>query len=775
MSGIVKPWLEMIRKYKYNSRFFRKILVLILLIASIPGLIIGVSIYGIATNNLEEALQRQHQNQIRNRAANLDEQLAYLEMTLSHWAFDPKFDDNLKHISFSYQFEQVQELYRTLLVMEGAHPLLEKVQLYLDAPRPLTMTKDGYAYLSDAAKIESYDSFLANNKSMFWTNDIPGEAADTISLVTKIPGGSSQPFGVIIATVNKEKLNQVLKTLNPYEEGVTLLMTGDGSWHLSTNGNTLSKMEQSLLQEYDKHSATTDSFLYEYDQTTYSVSYGQISRLGTKWIYVSAAPLTSITAPVIAVSKWILIVSLTGLMLALLLSWFVSRRISLPVERLVGLLTGDKTVEVSDEFDLIEKQWKHLSKESETLKHKLQEQLPALQEGFFLQLAQGYLLSLQEKDIQERMKYYGWETEDRKFVALMFQLTGFSNLEGRFLHGDEDLVTFAAANIISELTKKQYEQVEVINFHNFSIGVLLSLPGEHPSSWLEDDLDALCAELMHTINQILNMQVTIAVSRWIYNVKQIPHLFEEAKQALAYRDLLGEDNQIIRTERTLRSNLSEASNYYPFTLDKDIVAAIRNGQETDAVDLIKQFMDELSTGGSTEFVIQQGMLQLLGSIRYAAMQSGMNPVQLFGSVNLFDQLAQIKEPDEMLRWFQRKVIGVFVQEMISRQNIHLKQIVDKVVVYLRENYMNALSLESCADLFGTSPYTLSRAFKQINGVNFIDYLTNIRIQNAKALLKETEMKINEVAESVGYQHSYFNRIFKKYEGITPSQFRELNR
>lgn len=242
---------------------------------------------------------------------------------------------------------------------------------------------------------------------------------------------------------------------------------------------------------------------------------------------------------------------------------------------------------------------------------------------------------------------------------------------------------------------------------------------------------------------------------------------------MVYRDLL-DDNQIIKTELLSKSSTLMESTF-PFTLEKEIVHAIRNGLENEAVELIEQFMKELSASGSTELAVQQGMLQLLGSIRYAVLQSGMNPVQLFGGVNLFEQLAQLKEPEEMLKWFQYKLVAVFVQELISRQDFHLKQMVEKVILHLRENYMTMLSLDSCAELFGTSPYTLSRAFKHISGVNFIDYLTDIRIDNAKGLLRETEIKINEVAERVGYQHTYFNRIFKKYEGITPSQFRELNR
>ena len=57
-------------------------------------------------------------------------------------------------------------------------------------------------------------------------------------------------------------------------------------------------------------------------------------------------------------------------------------------------------------------------------------------------------------------------------------------------------------------------------------------------------------------------------------------------------------------------------------------------------------------------------------------------------------------------------------------------------------------------------------------MNFIDYVTQHRMTKAKELLRESDMKINEIAESVGYQPSYFIRIFKKTEGMTPGQYRE---
>jgi YesN/AraC family two-component response regulator len=126
-----------------------------------------------------------------------------------------------------------------------------------------------------------------------------------------------------------------------------------------------------------------------------------------------------------------------------------------------------------------------------------------------------------------------------------------------------------------------------------------------------------------------------------------------------------------------------------------------------------------------------------------------------------------------VQWMKAKVLAPYAEEAEARANAQLKRMVEQTVEYMHGHYMQDISLEACADLAGTTPYSLSKIFKQTTGVNFIDYLTNLRITKAKTLLRESDKKINDIAEAVGYQQSYFNRIFKKQVGVTPGKFRDL--
>ena len=74
-----------------------------------------------------------------------------------------------------------------------------------------------------------------------------------------------------------------------------------------------------------------------------------------------------------------------------------------------------------------------------------------------------------------------------------------------------------------------------------------------------------------------------------------------------------------------------------------------------------------------------------------------------------------------------------------------------------------------------SPYYFSKVFKEESGLNFIEYLTNIRIDKAKELLDSTSLSIKEICVSCGYTDpNYFSRSFKKKVGVTPTEYKEKN-
>lgn len=773
---------------RHKGRFYRNSLMIILLIASIPGLITGIVMYQLVVGRMENEFNRMHQNQIENRARNVDDQLAYLEMTLSHWAFEPRFGNALRTLDFVYYFNETQEIVTTLYVLEGSHPLIKSAQLYLQEPKPILFNRE-YNELLDDAKIKAYDRYLAMGNHVYWTDWVSNaniepaasmnssllhtDAGNALVLVHKIPGEHNNPFGALIITLDNEKVASLLKTLTPYDEGLTFLMDQEGNTLVTGNpggAQQNSTFEQQLKEEVAQHAEST-SFLFKYEDQTYSVSYGSLSRIDSDWTYVSAAPLTSVTSPVKLVSKIIVIASAGSLLLGLMLSWLASRRIYSPVARMLHLLTPGKHEAQAnprlDEFQLLEQQWNELTSRSLTAHRQLQEQLPHLRDSFVLQLVQGHLYAYNEEDLQKRMKNLGFEVEGQQFLLLQMYFTGYARLQGRFGSQDTGLVTFAAVNIIEEVAKSYFSQVSMMNFHDLSSAMLVIAPKDEQ---LKPQALLWGQELIEVIGRTLKMNVTVMISHSADSLHELPGIFVEMEQAVAYRSI-EEGSQILDLEDEQCFRRAEEA-AYPLGLEREMIQAIRLGKQEEADRVLEQFMGEIARTGSTELQVQQMMLQLLGSVQHMMLQTGVTPYKLFGGSNMYERLSAIREPAQMKQWMMSKVLVPYIQEIEMRSQEPLKQVVERTMQYMDEHYRNEISLEGCADAEQMTPYALSKAFKQVSGMNFIDYLTKVRMEAAKQLLRETTMKINDIAAAVGYQHSYFNRIFKKQEGVTPSQYRD---
>lgn len=117
-------------------------------------------------------------------------------------------------------------------------------------------------------------------------------------------------------------------------------------------------------------------------------------------------------------------------------------------------------------------------------------------------------------------------------------------------------------------------------------------------------------------------------------------------------------------------------------------------------------------------------------------------------------------------------ISLFRQQAASEPEQQEQRVITGLTRYLQEHLAEDVSLSVLAEEFHLSAQYISQLFKSEIGVNFLAYLTNIRMEQAKKLLVSTSVSIDEVAEQSGYtDYRVFTKVFKKNEGITPSQYR----
>ncbi len=135
--------------------------------------------------------------------------------------------------------------------------------------------------------------------------------------------------------------------------------------------------------------------------------------------------------------------------------------------------------------------------------------------------------------------------------------------------------------------------------------------------------------------------------------------------------------------------------------------------------------------------------------------------------------------NQLLDTFERVLKPVLKQEINQTVNhedkfeLDLRKPIESAVQYIQLYYNECLTLKNIADKVYLSPSYFSKSFKEEMGMTFIEYLSWIRVQKAKNMLRMTSLPIDIIANSTGFANSsYFATTFKKIEGKTPTQYRE---
>lgn len=116
-----------------------------------------------------------------------------------------------------------------------------------------------------------------------------------------------------------------------------------------------------------------------------------------------------------------------------------------------------------------------------------------------------------------------------------------------------------------------------------------------------------------------------------------------------------------------------------------------------------------------------------------------------------------------------------IKESNHKKLNHSNRVLEPALKYIEENYREEMFLEKVASISNVSPYYFSKLFKKEMGMNFIAYVTKYKVEKAKEMLKNTDIPIVDIAAELGYYEcGYFTKIFKKIEGITPTNYRNKN-
>ena len=137
------------------------------------------------------------------------------------------------------------------------------------------------------------------------------------------------------------------------------------------------------------------------------------------------------------------------------------------------------------------------------------------------------------------------------------------------------------------------------------------------------------------------------------------------------------------------------------------------------------------------------------------------------------KIGNILTYEELFDWLKNEIINRY-QEFANLKQVAEKKPIRAAKQYIYDNYSKNLTLEGVSNHIGFNPTYFSVFFKKETGKNFSEYLTELRMKNAKLCLISSNRDIADIAEEVGYSDiKYFSKLFKKVTGLTPSEYRKL--
>ncbi len=201
--------------------------------------------------------------------------------------------------------------------------------------------------------------------------------------------------------------------------------------------------------------------------------------------------------------------------------------------------------------------------------------------------------------------------------------------------------------------------------------------------------------------------------------------------------------------------------FYAIVFDKKILETININDYY--IDYIKPFID-----GSQRFPehIEKG-----SGLYYAVKSSIELIIEEYGKKELAYEIFIITAIERLFASFVRygKTLHNSLHEKHSQMN---KELLDSLLLYMKENYHKTIMLEDISSNLNINKYYLCRLIKKLTGKTFTQLLNMYRVRQAEFLLKSSAIPVYEVAEKSGFSNiSYFNRIFLKYTGLTPSRLR----
>lgn len=466
------------------------------------------------------------------------------------------------------------------------------------------------------------------------------------------------------------------------------------------------------------------------------------------WTYNIIIPREIFLQKVNYIKNFYLTIEIVAIVIGILIAVLFSYRNYIPIRKIIEFIRNKKGDDgfksTATGYDYIKYSILSSFDEANSLKSMLENYKGLLRTNYIIKLIKGEAPEQENK--REISDSLGVNLDFKSFAVIVLQV---ENINISSLESGLDF-----NNIVSNKLSSISEKPDSFYFIELETGKYIAafcFATENEKE-IVNRINFITDAIKQYCLSVFGLNIKIAVGKIVYSVKEIPYSFSYAEKELKNG-----------------SSMSIQIYYYPVNIETQLSNKAVSGNIDDVLILLEEIYVMNFTTLDLSYQMAQylffAIMNTVVNVIYEIdMNIGYNPLQALSAFTNVDKMYDFTRDvfKDICKWVNEKKV-----------NRHIKAN-KEIINFIDNNYNNMnLSLSMISEKYNMAMSSIYKIIKEQTSEGFVDYLNMCRLNKAKQLLEDTRLLISEIAKNVGYQSdNSFIRIFKKYFGITPGQYRE---
>ncbi len=622
-------------------------------------------------------------------------------------------------------------------------------------------TVDGRV-LTEMSDEPHYGDFL-----LMTERERPSVSSSVVVFLQSLPVDSAKRQDGTLMLVMKSSSLLASLSADSWHEGSVIMVMDSGDNIIASNADATEPFTYSTLE------GMPDRFDIDMNGEGHTVL--QVTSEITSWKYVVILPTEVMMQDMRNVQKFFLVSIIVTLTLGFIASILLARRNYLPLKILMKTVESDAGIAFGggeNEYKYLRDAMSAALAQKEAQKSAYKNQLMHLRSGYFAGIMKKELDA--DLSMDDMLKACDISFISDCFALLLINIKNISASPPGIRSEQDDKTTESiVVSVFEEFIHKKYIGF-VVNVDDLQ-SVIWNFPSGMSQEEINEEIVDVTRQCLEFLKSSLRIDITVTASSPFFSLKHLGDAYEDVFTAMEYCTIMGLIGlHFSQDTRYGRLNNETYHYYYPLQLEIQMTNFIKCGDYNGAKRILDNFFHVNFEELSLPYPIMKCfMFNLTSTIMKTIYELNITMADDDELPNSVDVMLACHSASEIYREANRVMAKLCEQQ---KQSGLPHSFLPETQIYVQKNYSNVnLSISMIADYFNLTPSYLSKKFKSLTGGGLLEYINQIRIDKAKAMLVKTKSNIGHIASSCGFINSNnFIRVFKKYEGITPRSYRDVS-